>query len=290
VTDQTNHAKQTTHVKRAKQAEQPGPGEAQIRRTASPVADSRPTKGPALDTPDAARPSPFASSGPVKGEGAPRPVQGADRPTKAPVDADAVASATPGATGSTPGDQRSYQQFPDQEPPGGGRSPRHPATEGGAEQYVRLRLRVRGDRLSVVDSHLVDGPLGQVAGFPGANAYEVTLGDRLLHAGALPDLGVQRSFVNPEGPAEQRRHFVTERDVYEFVARVPANEVTPETLGELRVTLHRVKEEARAPRLTAEPLGRQFERQLRPVAELVGLPESVLPAAIEERGGRTPAV
>ena len=258
MSDQTNHVKQTTRVKQAKQTGQPGPGEAQVRRTASAVADPRPTKPPALDAPDAARPSPSAATGPVKGERAPRPVGGSDRPTKAPFEPDVVASAPAGDTGPTPGDQHGDQPFPDQEPPGGSRSYRHPGAGAAAEQYVRLRLRVRGDRL--------------------------------LHAGALPDLGVQRSFVNPEGPAEQRRHFVTERDVYEFVARVPAHEVTPETLGELRVTLHRVKEEARAPRLTAEPLARQFERQLRPVAELVGLPESVLPAAIEERGGRTPAV
>ncbi|HWD77643.1 MAG TPA: hypothetical protein VG497_02145, partial [Kribbella sp.] len=41
------------------------------------------------------------------------------------------------------------------------------------EQYVRLRIRVRGDRLTVVDSHLVDGPLAQSAAFHGADAYEV---------------------------------------------------------------------------------------------------------------------
>jgi hypothetical protein len=46
---------------------------------------------------------------------------------------------------------------------------------GESEQYIRLRIRVRNGRLSVVDSHLVDGPLGQVTGFPGSHAYEVTL-------------------------------------------------------------------------------------------------------------------
>ena len=33
----------------------------------------------------------------------------------------------------------------------------------------------------------------------------------------------------------------------------------------------------------------QFERELRPIAELVGLPDSVLPEAIEKRGARTPS-
>ena len=45
-----------------------------------------------------------------------------------------------------------------------------------AEQYVRLRVRVREGRLSVIDSHLVDGPLGRPRTFGGSNAYELTLG------------------------------------------------------------------------------------------------------------------
>jgi hypothetical protein len=158
-----------------------------------------------------------------------------------------------------------------------------------AEQYIRLRIRVHDGTLRVIDSHLVDGPLGQVTGFPGGNAYEVTLGDRLLHAGALPDLGVQRSFANPQGPPEQRGHYITERSTYEFMARVPAAEVTRATIGQIAVRLHRVKAEARTDVLGEQPLEAQFERQVRPVAELVGLPNSALPEAIERRGARTPS-
>lgn len=178
-------------------------------------------------------------------------------------------------------------QFGDQKPRGtrrvAGSSPER-------EEYVRLRMRVNRGRLSVVDSHLVEGPLGQATGFPSGNAYEVTLGDRLLHAGALPDVGVQRSFPNLEGPEDQRGHYITEQPVFEFSARVPAAELTPETIGEIAVRLHRVKEEARADRLGDAPLAARFAREMRPVAELVGLPESVLPDAIERRGGRTPSV
>lgn len=155
------------------------------------------------------------------------------------------------------------------------------------EQYVRLQMRVSHGRLSVVDSHLVDGPLGQATGFPTGNAYEVTLEDRLLHAGALPDLGVQRSFSNPQGSPEQRGHYLTERSVYEFNARVPADELTRDTIGRIAVRLHRVKEETGADQIGEAPLGAQFEREMRPIAELVGLPDSALPEAIERRGGRT---
>jgi hypothetical protein len=162
---------------------------------------------------------------------------------------------------------------------------------GRREQYIRMRIRVRDGQLSVVDSHLVDGPLSQTSGFSCGNAYEVTLDDRLLHAGALPDSGVQRSFVNPnpKAPREQKGHHLTEQRVDEFMARVPAAEVTRDTIGRIAVRLHRVKEEARVDRLGTTSLGRQFEREMRPIAELVGLPESVLPEAIEQRGGRTPS-
>jgi hypothetical protein len=172
--------------------------------------------------------------------------------------------------------------------------PRHrrPAPAAGAEQpaeeYIRLRIRVRGDRMTVIDSHLVDGPLASTTAFPGNNAYEVTLDDRLLHAGALPDFGTQRSFVAPNpAPGEDAHHF-TERDVFEFSARVPAADVTPETIGAVTVRLHRVKGEARAARLTDQPLAVQFEQEMRPVAELVGLPQQALPEEIAARGARTP--
>jgi hypothetical protein len=51
--------------------------------------------------------------------------------------------------------------------------------------------------------------------------------------------------------------------------------------------LHRVEEAASAPRLGAAPLAVQFEGRVRPIAELVGLPESALPETIAARGGRT---
>jgi hypothetical protein len=268
-----------------KQSKQPRPGPGRVVRTMRPAPDSRPAKPAVAEGPDAARsvPRTLIDGGPVKGdvEHVAR-AQAADGPSKA---------AFEPQQGSPEAGARSYPDLPDQQPAGGG-TERQPAAGNGGErgrEYVRLRMRLRGDQMSVVDSHLVDGPLGQVNSFPGTNAYEVTLDGRLLHAGALPDLGVQRSFPNPGGPQLQQGHFVTERDVVEFMARVPAEELTPETIGRVHVTLHRVKEEVRAPRLGSEPLARQFERAVRPIAEVEGLPASVLPEAIEARGGRTPS-
>jgi hypothetical protein len=190
------------------------------------------------------------------------------------------------AAGSVPPPKPGDTSWPDQIPRQGHKS-RSPA---GREQYVRIRIRVHSNRLTVLDSHLVDGPLAKPKQFSGTNVYEVTVGDRLLHAEALPDLGVQRSFVNPAGSKEQRGHYITERSIFEFMARVPANEVSEETIGKMAVRLYRLKDEARTDSLGTAPLARQFEREVRQVAELIGLPKSVLPEAIEERGGRTPSV
>jgi hypothetical protein len=241
--------------------------------------DTRPLKPPAGETVHhrhAIRPL-FA---PTKGRHArsqdgPRGAEGPNRP-KEPFE---PVSGPPESSGG--GRTNGGTNRPDQQPLGGGHA-------GGArERYVRLRMRVRGDRLSVVDSHLVDGPLGQSTSFQGTNAYEVTYQDRLLHAGTIPDLGMQRSFPNPEGPPDQRGHHLAPREVFEFSARVPAHEVTAETIGGIRVALHQVQEPTSAPRLAATPLADQFEGRMQPVAELVGLPESALPERIEARGGTT---
>ncbi|GAA3101501.1 hypothetical protein JOF29_003288 [Kribbella aluminosa] len=152
------------------------------------------------------------------------------------------------------------------------------------EQYVRLRIRVRGDRLTVVDSHLVDGPLAQSTTFHGADAYEVTYHDRLLHAGTVADPNTQRSFPVPDGP---EGHHVTPREIYEFTARIPAADVTAESRTGIQVRLHHIDEPTSTVHLGAAPLAAQFEGRMTPVAELVGLPESALPEAIEARGART---
>ncbi|MGZ0153175.1 hypothetical protein ACXJJ3_39360 [Kribbella sp. WER1] len=168
--------------------------------------------------------------------------------------------------------------YPDQQAAGARR------TGGAGEQYVRLRIRVRGDRLTVVDSHLVDGPLAQSTTFHGADAYEVTYQDRLLHAGTVADPNTQRSFPMPEGP---EGHHVTPREIYEFTARIPASDITPETRTGIHVRLHHIDEPTTTTHVGAAPLAAQFEGRLTPVAELVGLPESALPESIEARGART---
>jgi hypothetical protein len=256
-------------TKKVKRGGAPRVDDSRPGKPAAPPAGSRVRAGgtepPSYDGPKKADPK---KAGGKPGPSADGPDKSAQEPVRRP---------RPGAADLPAGDQIPQKR-------------RGPRRRSVGEQYIRLRVRVRGDRLSVIDSHLVDGPLGQTTGFTGTNAYEVSMDDRLLHAGSLPDLGIQRSFVNPNGPADQRGHHFADRSSYEFMARVPAHEVTPETIERIAIRLHRVKEEARTDRLGVAPLTEQFARQVRPVAEVVGLPASVLPEAIEERGGRTPSL
>ena len=231
--------------------------------------DSRPTKPTAGETAHHVAVAPVA--GPVKGTQAPR-VERQGRRDKAPFEPAGKVSAAV---------MDSDADYPDQEAAGA-----RPAGRPG-EGYVRLRIRVRGDRLSVINSHLVEGPLSQSATFHGVNAYDVTHRDRLLHAGPIRDMGTQRSFPAPSGPAEGLGHHLAEREITEFAARIPAHEVTADSIGEIHVRLHRVDEATSLPRLGAAPLATQLDGRATPVAELVGLPESVLPEAIVARGDQT---
>jgi hypothetical protein len=245
--------------------------------------DTRPLKPPAGQRTPYRFPFAEAAAAPIKPatpvNAAAHPADGSDgRQAKAAAEtADEKAGGALAAHGHHPDGEHPAQE------PRSGDGPGRPA-----EQYVRLRVRVRGDRLTVLDSHLVDGPLAAPTTLHGAGVYEVTVGDRLVHAAAVPDLGLdQRSFPNLEGPPDQRGHHFTERATSEFSVRIPAEELTAETIGTVQVRLHRLVEPASGVRVGAQSLGAQLHERVEPVAELIGLPESALPEAIEARGGRT---
>lgn len=143
--------------------------------------------------------------------------------------------------------------------------------------YVRFRMRVDNGAISIVGSHLVDGPLAMPATLHAEHVYEVTgQGSRLLHADSVPDAGVVRSFPSPDGPPELQGHHSYRMPVYEFDARVPVEELTPSALPAIRVALYRMKERSPVTPASISPLGVQFERELREVARLEGIdPERV---------------
>lgn len=135
----------------------------------------------------------------------------------------------------SPGDQ----EYPDMEP---GDAP--PGAEGSAsfaadvnrEGYVRLLVEVDQGDMRVLDASIVEGPLVQPE-LTGAMAYEVTIGDRRVGAGAFDDLSEQHGYAPPE--ADEAGHRVGEVTQYQFTVRVPRSEITQDELPDLRITLVR---------------------------------------------------
>jgi hypothetical protein len=152
-------------------------------------------------------------------------------------------------------------------------------TKGG-EGYVRLRLRVAGDRVTVVGAKAVEGPLVDRPNLHGSLAYDVTLGSKRIAVGSILDLGERRSFPNeaPDAPPEQRGHFISEVPVYEVNVRVPASEVTMKALPRLNVRLYRIKEDVDVRVAPPGPLGEHFARELREVARVPGIKVETLEA------------
>jgi hypothetical protein len=157
-----------------------------------------------------------------------------------------------------------------------------------AGRYVRVRVRVENDQMSIIDSHLVESALVMPRVLQGSHVYEVTDGTRVLHAEAIPDLGVVRSFADPDpaAPPELRRHHSYQLPVLEFDARVPAQHLTARTLGEISVVLYRMKQQPSTPVRSEERLGVQFENELREVARIDGIPAKLLPAGLRARSSR----
>jgi hypothetical protein len=147
--------------------------------------------------------------------------------------------------------------------------------------YVRLHVRVAGGNVSIVGARAVAGPLVDRPKLHGDLAYEVTLGSKRVALGSVPDIGVRRSFPNPDGPPEQRGHFISEVPSYEIAVRVPASEVTVASLPRVQIKLYRIKEELPQKEIQPGPIGPQFQRELREVATVKGLRLDTLSAPIQ---------
>ncbi len=145
----------------------------------------------------------------------------------------------------------------------------------GQEQYVRLRLRVEQDEVTVVGIHMVDGPLQLPERLYAGLAYEVVRDKKRIGLGTLPDVGMRRGFANPEGEGEQRGHAIFQSPSYEFTARIPRTEFSNWALPRININVYRVKGEA--PSLPVQPtlLSTQFET-LRPIAQLNGIRRATL--------------
>ena len=181
--------------------------------------------------------------------------------------------------------QRAPKVRPDQVLGPPSKAAREAATTKEPAGYVRLRLRVQDGELSVLGAKAVEGPLVE-SKLQGQLAYEVTLGQKRVAAGAVLDVGERRSFPDPKGKGEQQGHYATPLPSYEVMVRVPKEEVSAASLPRLEIALYRIKEElpVEATMLAAAgPIGPQFEKELREVGRMKGIrPEKLAKAVADE--------
>lgn len=148
-----------------------------------------------------------------------------------------------------------------------------------SDGYYRLTVRVEEHQLSIVDGALIPGPLAQNNAIQGRFAYEISIGEQLLHADAIPDLGEFRSFAAPEGSGELLGHHRYQLPAYEFDVRVAASELQNIDLSAVRITLLQVlRPDAldERPRRHRESFEVSGDRQLREIGSVVGLPAGLL--------------
>jgi hypothetical protein len=156
--------------------------------------------------------------------------------------------------------------------------------DNNSKAYLRLRLHVEEGNISVAGARTVEGPLTTSDKFSSKLAYEVTIGSKRIATGSIPDVGVNRSFPNPDGSETQTGHYFVELPSYEFDVRIP-REVLPSrsSLTQAEIALYRIKGTAKQSissdnRLLLQD---QFRGELREVGRLKGIPIKKLPKSVQ---------
>ena len=151
------------------------------------------------------------------------------------------------------------------------------AAAGDGPKSVRLRLRIVNGQVSVIGVRVVPGVLPPPERLDFGLAYEVKSGTRRVALGSIPDVGMRRSYPDPEGRPGMQGHHLQELESIEVNLRLPQRDFSAATLGKLTVQLFRMKSQPPAAVINATPLVEQFRDYLRPVAELRGIDLQKLP-------------
>jgi hypothetical protein len=148
-----------------------------------------------------------------------------------------------------------------------------------AGSYLRMRVRVENGEMSVVDMKEVEGPLAQRETLPSGFAYEVSLNQRQLAVGTVPDIGVWRGLPDPDpdGPIEMRGHHITPQASVEFNVRVPREGLSLSALPKTEIALYQVKVDVSDKPIASRALSTAFSEELREVARLKGIKVADLP-------------
>lgn len=89
------------------------------------------------------------------------------------------------------------------------------------QRSLRLRLRVEGESIAVLDADVVDAPGMLPEELRGTHFLEVRLGDRILAAQVLRDPGIAVGIPDRSDRKAMRGHRFIELDHYELAVRIP---------------------------------------------------------------------
>lgn len=145
------------------------------------------------------------------------------------------------------------------------------------QSYLRLRMRVAGDRLSVVDVQQVEGPLVQTGSVAGEYAYEVQLDAKPVAAEGILDVGVSRSYPRPGS----NEHHITRHSTFDFNVRLPRAEVPDAAVPRLAITVYRFADAS--PKMIQGRISAQPGLQAQPVAQLQGIKLDSLEPELREK-------
>lgn len=145
------------------------------------------------------------------------------------------------------------------------------AAQDDGSNSVRLRLRITRGQVSVIDVHAVPGVAPAPERLDYGLVYEVRNGNRRVAIGSVPDVGMRRSYPDPQGRPGQEGHHLQELESIEVNLRLPQREFSAAALPKLNVQLFRMKSQPATLAVASVPLAEQFPDVLRPVAELRGI-------------------
>lgn len=178
--------------------------------------------------------------------------------------------------------EKRAKALPDQKAPPPGRSaPGKRRTGDGSAGYLRLRLQVENDELTVTGGKVVAGPLVQAESLHPGLVYEVTRGGRRVCLGLIPDAGVWRSYPDPEGRPAMQGHHLTALSTYEIAVRIPLEDIRRQDLARLRVSLYQWQGAAPVDVVAARSIAEGVKGRLRPVAALEGIRFESLPRQLQ---------
>ncbi|HEU5002492.1 MAG TPA: hypothetical protein VFW71_06920 [Actinomycetota bacterium] len=144
------------------------------------------------------------------------------------------------------------------------------------ESYVRMLISVSGSQVSVSHVAEVPGPLADPSPLHGGLAYEVTVGDRAIRVGSIPDPGVRRSFASEGAPEQFREHFFVETTDYEFTVRVPKQAIAAADLPSVHVAVLQLDPSQVIQPVGDKPLAAQFPNLVKELTRLPGIQAAAL--------------